>query len=646
MTTAVPTVECKRCAVEVPAGNFCGLCGCHPDEEPGNSSVWLRPKTFGAAPGESVLRPALASSLFPQLPNRSRKPFRVTLLIAAAGLLLAAVLRLPGLGIAISAFGLPLLFILYLRASAADRDVPRVSLTLAAVLGALLGAGWVAVSGHVVARTYGLPMTVGLALHHLLREGTLIPAAGMVLMILPTVMIRLLRPGSRDSLDGFVIGALAGLCFSAAATLVRLVPQVTTGLIAHARPVIGLVVEVVLCGITIPITAAAAGGMVGIALWFRPPQGRGGEHHGGRVRPVLLLLAAAALLLHAGVGVIDIVGLPQLAMLVIHLTATLVVLLALRLVLQLALLHEAHDPIAEDQPLLCPHCEMVVPDMAFCPACGAATRASSRESRRERRGRFRAEAIDEDAEVVPASVDGIPENVYPGYAMPAGRYLAPGLRRPRFGWLLSRWGVVITAAAVVLGGAALALTPKIAHYMCPPDCGKPPNGIPVMALPRFDAPDGSFSVSYPAPGSAYNVSTTKSGVTATYTGGDGGVLQLFSEPAKGRSARDVARALVKRTYPDAKVAYEIPNAMVGYQPGYGEVVDDWPQGSTSGYSRVRVLVMTAVKNDVALVAFATGPYHVFGPDYGPGPPSGANLELAQDMGKYVNSFHWQGDPTR
>lgn len=28
-----------------------------------------------------------------------------------------------------------------------------------------------------------------------------------------------------------------------------------------------------------------------------------------------------------------------------------------------------------------------------------------------------------------------------------------------------------------------------------------------------------------------------------------------------------------------------------------------------------------VKNDLALVAFATGPYHAFGPDFGPGPPS-------------------------
>jgi hypothetical protein len=50
--------------------------------------------------------------------------------------------------------------------------------------------------------------------------------------------------------------------------------------------------------------------------------------------------------------------------------------------------------------------------------------------------------------------------------------------------------------------------------------------------------------------------------------------------------------------------------------------------------------MAAVKNDLALVAFATGPYRAFGPTSGPGLPSGANLELAADLGKYVNSFQW------
>jgi rRNA maturation endonuclease Nob1 len=53
--------------------------------------------------------------------------------------------------------------------------------------------------------------------------------------------------------------------------------------------------------------------------------------------------------------------------------------------LQLALLHEAHDEIESDEPLLCLYCGHVVPDMAFCPACGVATRASSRSSRAMRR---------------------------------------------------------------------------------------------------------------------------------------------------------------------------------------------------------------------------------------------------------------------
>ena len=53
--------------------------------------------------------------------------------------------------------------------------------------------------------------------------------------------------------------------------------------------------------------------------------------------------------------------------------------------------------------------------------------------------------------------------------------------------------------------------------------------------------------------------------------------------------------------------------------------------------------MAAVKNDLALIVFATGPYRAFGPNSGPGLPSGANLQLAQDMGKYVNSFQWGGD---
>lgn len=164
--------------------------------------------------------------------------------------------------------------------------------------------------------------------------------------------------------------------------------------------------------------------------------------------------------------------------------------------------------------------------------------------------------------------------------------------------------------------------------------------------PRFTAADGVFSVSYPAPGAAYEVTTADDGVTAVLQAGDGGTMRLFSRPAQGRSAEEIAVELVNETFPDTKTAYEIPNTMVGYQPGYGLAADLWPQGAMSSSSRMRIIVMVAVKNDVALIAGAVGPYRAFGPDFGSGKPSAASLQLALDMGKYVNSFTWRGDPPR
>jgi hypothetical protein len=626
---------CPHCDTRVPTGNFCGLCGYHfGDDHPGTGSgdarMVLRPKTFGAAPGENVLVPHFASAMFPHLPNRSRTPFRVTLLVGVAVLAISALTRLPTAGIAVSALGLPLLFVLYLRASSLNRDIPRTSLALAAILGAGLGAGWVLLTGGMVARTYNVSTSAGLALHHLFAQGVAIPAAGMLLMLLPAVVLRLIRPGTRESLDGFVIGALGALMFTAAGTLIRLAPRFSTGLFAHVRPMRGLLVDVVMTGVTIPVTAATAGGLVGVLLWFAPA-----GHHGRRVRVLLGLIAAAVVLVHTAVGVVNITGMPQTAMLAIHLGAAVLAVLALRLALQLALLHETTDPAHPDQPLLCIHCEMVVPDMAFCPACGAATRASTRTSRDERR-RERPQPATADGDG-----DGADEATYPGYALPAGQYRAPAVHRPKLGWLFGRWGMTVAAAAVVMAGLTLALTPKIAHYMCPPECGRPAADQPVTGLPRFS--NQQFSVSYPTPESAYEITTYDNGVTAKFTGGDTGVMQLFSEPANGRTAEDVVKSLLRTRFPDARVAYRIPNAKVGYEPGYGVFADDWPQNPAATYTRQRILAMAAVKNDLALVAFATGPYRSFGPNSGPGLPSAANLQLAQDLGKYVNSFQWAGD---
>ncbi|MDX1886401.1 zinc ribbon domain-containing protein [Mycolicibacterium sp. 120270] len=633
---APDTMVCRVCQVDVPAGQYCGLCGNPLTPKRGDGPSWLRLSAYGAAPGEHLLMPSLASSLFPQLPHRSRTPFRVVLVLVLLGLATFATLRMPAALITVAALGLPLLFLLYMRETDAFRDLSAVTLLLTAVLGIALGIGWVLLTGAVVARSYGVPLGVGIASGRILREGLGIPVGGMLVMLLPSVVIRFTRPTSRESMDGFMIGALGALAFTAAATITRLAPQFATGMVARARPVSSLIVEAGIRGIAVPVTAAAVGGLIGAALWFTRPPSKAHQHP-GYVRAALAGFAAAVVAVYACLGLVDVTHIPQWLQLVIHLTVSLVALLLLRIGIHLALLHEEHDEIQSDEPVLCPHCNHVVPDMAFCPACGVATHAASRSSRRDRRqSRPTAHAEDEPAT----------DLTCPGYSTTPGTYDAKPPRRTSYARLLRTWGVAIVVVALALVGLSVVIHKPPARYVCPPDCGHPPTGEPVAINPRFTAPDGSFSVSYPAPSPAYRITTSPTGIRADFLGGDGGTMQLMSRPANGRTAEQIATELVHQTFPDTKTAYEIPNAMVGYTPGYGVVADCWPQGANANYMRMRIIAMVAVKNDLALVAAAVGPFRQFGPDFGLGKPSGANLQLALDMGKYVNSFSWKGDPAR
>lgn len=602
MSTATGSrTRCRGCAADVPAGDFCGLCGFDQGGPTDGKVRFLRPRSLVVAPGERVLRPYLLSSLFPELSSRSRNSFRVTLIIGAVALVSLAVLKLSTAEMTVAALGMPLLFVFYLCACVGDQDISRTSLVLAAALGAALGAGWELVTDQLVARSYTVPISTGLALQDLVSRMIKFTFL-LALMMVPALVLRVWPSRTRKSLHGFAIGALGALAFTAAVTMARLTPQFTSGLVAHDRPVQGLLVQAGLIGMTVPVTVAATGGIAGILLWFRHPSGGAAAGHPGRVRLVLALLVAGALLAQSGLGPFDVTrrfwpGVTEVWILVIHLAITLLVLVALRIALQIAMLHEAHDPVDEAASLTCAQCGRGVAEMVFCSECGAAMVASDRPS-----------------------------------------------RRPSTDWVVSRW-VTAMGAIVLVGAIEFTLTPATSNYLCPPDCGRPLSSLPFENNPRFTAADGQFSVGYPG-SSAYRVVTEATRVTATWTAGDGGVMQFFSEPAAGRSPRDIAKATVKKSYPDATVAYEIPNAMVGYQPGYGEIGDYWPQNPSARNSRIRILVMVAVKDDLALIASAEGPFREFGPDSGPGHPSGANLQIAEDMGRYVNSFTWPGDPPR
>jgi hypothetical protein len=212
--------------------------------------------------------------------------------------------------------------------------------------------------------------------------------------------------------------------------------------------------------------------------------------------------------------------------------------------------------------------------------------------------------------------------------------------------LLTALGAGLGVAAAAGVTAAVLATPVVAPFVCPPDCGHPPIAKEVESNPRFVSADGQFSVQYPGPGTAYEARLNPDGVDLSFVAGDTGTMQFFGLPAQGRTPMRITKELIGQYYPDSRVDYEIPNAMVGYEPGYGVVVDEYPQGSSGTFTRLRLVVMTAVRNDYALVAAAIGPYHEFTRDFGTGHPSGVNLQLAMDMGKYVNSFRWRDDTPR
>jgi hypothetical protein len=551
-------------------------------------------KQYVIAPRESVWRPAVTTTLFPRLGRRAGTRFRITAALLILLVLGLAAFQLAAALIAAGATWLPVLFLVYLTQSGATKRISRWTLIGAALLGICVGVARVAVRGELVARTYDIPIATGLSAQHLLREGVAIPTASMLLMIIPVVLIRLRWRKAPESLDGFTIGAVVGIAFATAAILTRYAPQLAVGLLHRDRPTLGLVVESGINGVTRPITAAAVSGLVGVALWYSADRD---NPRSGRIRWTLVGLAATALTIYLAEGFIDLQGAPDPPTLALHVALTALALVLLRLAMQLAIRTEQH-PKAPSEPVLCGQCEHLVSGQTFCPECGAVMH-------------------------------------FPG---------AQEVRLPSASRMAAAPIGAIAVALAALSVASALVTEKTPFYRCPPDCGQPPFGTPVAINPRYTAPNGAFSVSYPAPEAPYRVTKTDHGVTAELTIGDTGIMQLFARPAGGRSPKDIVISLVQERYPGAKVAYEIPNAMVGYEPGYGIVADAWPIGG--GYARVRIVALAAIKHDLALIAGAAGPFHPYGPEFGPGKPTGTNLQIALDMGQYVNSFSWRGDPPR
>ena len=511
----------------------------------------LRLGSYVPEPTEHVLRPWVASSLFPHLRHRSRLPFRVCLVVLLALLTGFVLLRWQAPMVAVAAVGLPLLFVASLHGINLRQHVSLITVVATGVLGLGLGAGWAYIAVTVFADGYDIALAVGADdTGPSVWFGVAVSISQGLLMIVPAVMAWVMRGSMRERLDG--IRRRRPRCDGVHCRLNR----------HSASPTAG-------CG---------SGGKRPISRRAdrrSRPAGRGhatGQRRGRRHGRRHAVVAAAGR--GGGPGPSSI---------------------ARRRAGDLSVFRRLGCP---GRQFACGHplrgrlslCHSVVDPSHCASSCRLAWFARPPS----------------------VAVNWLAQQAIP----PIER--TTGGDRHGVDWGRHR-------------RCRRARRLDSAHVRWPPPIDAHPIverlrwGEPVEASPRFNGADGTFSVAYPAEGGAYEATFRPrgpNGVVLEYVAGDTGTLSLFGLPAQGRPAKDIALELLKEKYPNATVDYEIPNTSVGYQPGYGIAADDYPNNSAGGYTRVRVLVMVAVKHDYALVAAAAGPYHQFGADYGPGHPSG------------------------
>ncbi|MEA2449481.1 MAG: hypothetical protein QOG63_1413 [Thermoleophilaceae bacterium] len=387
--------RCEWCKHEVPDSNFCIRCGHEhgsSTERPSGvgafsgvrrtvSGVMRMPekpaslsgvrRAFAANPGESVLRPSIVSTIFPQLPKPSMMAFRVSLALGVATVLVLGVMKLYPIGLIAAAVLLPALATLYFYDVSIYEDTPVI------VLGATMAWGLVAGVGTAILAAAvspgGSDVFVSSDASLVLTRGVLIPALGAVLVLLgPLFLMR--YPRFNDVLDGATFGAGTAVAFTGVLVIAQAFSSLNDGLKPPGQLVPWLVklgtIAVALPVLTMAVMGAAAG-----ALWLRyrtPVRDRSALGRLGRP-PLAVPLAIGMVVLAAVLQVVLPIG---LALVLIAVMAALG-LMWLRQVVHVGLLQEALE--IEDAPaIVCANCGHHTRVGGFCEYCGISQAALPR----------------------------------------------------------------------------------------------------------------------------------------------------------------------------------------------------------------------------------------------------------------------------
>jgi ribosomal protein L32 len=362
-----PLVTCPHCGSIVPAGDFCGHCGAHL-----TMGSARRTHAYTAVPSERVVHLSIITTLFPHLPHRGGGPFRIALVAGGALVILLAGMHLFAPATAVAVFVLPVLYLMYLYEVEIYETEPWVVIGATMVAGAALGAVFTNVTGGMLSQlvlTGDRPAAFALA-------GVAIPVVAQTLMLAGPMFLYVVRGRFREPLDGLTFGAASALGFTLASSLAALWPLLSGPLVGSGSAV-DWAVRLTRTGLLLSLINACTTAVVTAAVWLHRFDRR------RRGRPwytSVLSTLVVAYGVQVALGVASfLIGDLVLEVAVLGLAAG-ALLLYLRVVIHDALLVEgAEHEIGPDAP--CPECHRVVPTMAFCPACGAARAASSKQGR-------------------------------------------------------------------------------------------------------------------------------------------------------------------------------------------------------------------------------------------------------------------------
>jgi RsiW-degrading membrane proteinase PrsW (M82 family) len=347
-------MRCDHCANDVPDGVFCTRCGAHQGTIEAVGDPKLRERSYAAHPGEAVVHASVFTTIFPHLGQHKVHEFRWAFFAGLGGILVLYLAGLITAAILISAFLVPVLYLIYLYEAQVYRDEP------AMVLGFTIGGGFI-VGLILTVITNGLvnPITAsaGLAADAgtLLLVVLVIPVVQEVAKPLPALLLRGRQPFG-ETIDGLVFGIAAGLGFSVAETLIRF------------------------SSVFQPLLQASTTGIIVAAIW-RHARGRFEKREWGGI----LIAVLCHIAFTAGSTALAELGAGPVVVVIWQAVVVGGLLIYIRYLLHHSLLEEAaHMGYSET---VCPSCHRHIYASGFCPNCGMALTAAPSHVKRARRTR-------------------------------------------------------------------------------------------------------------------------------------------------------------------------------------------------------------------------------------------------------------------